>query len=78
MLFVYPAQRVLFVYPVQWMLFVGSAYISGVPPPEAVEVGASFRSWGLSRSRKPEPCYLSVAYQIEKFVSGPFVFQEDA
>ena len=68
----------LFICLAQLMLFVGFSYINNVLPPEAVEVGASFRSWGLSRSRKPEPCYLSVAYQIEKFVSGPLIFQKDA
>ena len=46
MLFICLAQLMLFVYPVQWMLFVGSAYISGVPSPEAVEAGASFPFMG--------------------------------
>lgn len=42
MLFMYPVRLMLFICLAQRMLFVGSAYINDGPPPEAVEVGASF------------------------------------
>lgn len=60
------------------MLFVGFSYINDVLPPEAVEAGASFPFMRPVPVPEAGAVYMSVAYQIEKFVSGPFVFQEDA
>ena len=78
MLFICLAQRVLFVYPVQRMLFVDSAYINDGPPPEAVEAGALFPFMRPVPVPEAGAVYMSVAYQIEKFVSGPLIFQKDA
>lgn len=77
-LFVYPVQRMLFICLAQRVLFMGSAYINDVPPPEAVEAGALFPFMRPVPVPEAGAVYMSVAYQIEKFVSGPLIFQKDA